>query len=57
MTEFNFELQERVHELIYESLIVFGFVGMGGRESLRHSPREAFYEALDEKNRIYRKVL
>jgi chemotaxis protein methyltransferase CheR len=57
MTDFNFELQERVHELIYESLIVFGVVGMGPRESLRHSPREAFYETLDEKYRLYRKVL
>ena len=56
MPDFNLELQERVHELIYDSLIVFGVIGMGCRESLRFSPREAFYEAVDEKNRIYRKV-
>jgi len=55
MPYFDLELQERVHELIYESLIIFGVVGLGKGESLRYSPREAFYEALDEG--IYRKVL
>jgi chemotaxis protein methyltransferase CheR len=57
MPHFNPELQERVHELIYESLAIFGVLGLGRRESLRYSPREVFYEALDEKNRIYRKAL
>jgi len=57
MPYFNPELQERVHELIYESLVVFGVAGLGRHEPLRYSPREAFYEALDEENRIYRKVL
>jgi chemotaxis protein methyltransferase CheR len=57
LSSFNLELQERVHELIYESLATFGVLGTGKRESLRYSPREAFYEVLDEKNRIYRKVL
>ncbi len=57
MDYFNRDLQERVHELIYDSLSVFGFVGLGRHESLRHSPHEAFYETLDEENRIYRKVM
>jgi chemotaxis protein methyltransferase CheR len=57
MPSFNPELQERVHELIYESLANFGVLGLGRRESLRYSPRESFYEPLDEKNRIYRKAL
>lgn len=55
MPYFNLELQERVHELIYESLVVFGVVGLGREESMRSSPREAFYETLGEG--IYRKVL
>lgn len=54
---FNPDLQERVHELIYESLGMFGVVGLGRRESLRSSPREAFFESLDEQHRLYRKVL
>jgi chemotaxis protein methyltransferase CheR len=57
LSAFNPELQERVHELIYESLANFGVLALGRRESLRYSPRESFYEALDEKNRIYRKAL
>jgi chemotaxis protein methyltransferase CheR len=57
MDYFNRDLQERVHELIYDSLTIFGFVGLGRRESLRYSPHEAFYETLDEENRIYRKVM
>ena len=57
LSSFNPELQERVHELIYESLAMFGVFGLGRRESLRYSPRESFYEAVDEKNRIYRKTL
>jgi chemotaxis protein methyltransferase CheR len=57
MVSFNPELQERVHELIYESLGMFGVIGLGRRESLKYSPREAFYQAIDEEYRIYRKVL
>jgi len=57
MIYFNQSLQERVHELIYESLNMFGVVGLGSRESLRLSPREAFYEVLDDQNRLYRKVM
>ncbi|HZS03239.1 MAG TPA: protein-glutamate O-methyltransferase CheR [Blastocatellia bacterium] len=57
MSHFNQPLQERVHELIYESLNMFGVLGLGGRESLRLSPREAFYEPLDNEHRLYRKVL
>lgn len=57
MAYFNPGLQERVHELIYDSLVMFGVVGLGRRASLRYSPREAFYEALVEENGIYRKIL
>jgi chemotaxis protein methyltransferase CheR len=57
MPSFKPELQERVHDLIYESLVMFGVYGTDQRGSLRHSPHEAFYETLDEKNRLYRKVL
>jgi chemotaxis protein methyltransferase CheR len=57
MSFFNPELQERVHELIYESLGMFGVVGLGRSESLKYSPREAFYQTLDEEYRIYQKVL
>ncbi|MEP7342534.1 MAG: CheR family methyltransferase [Acidobacteriota bacterium] len=57
MPYFNPELQDRVHELIYESLVMFGILGLGKGDSLRYSPREAFYETLDAESGIYRKAL
>jgi chemotaxis protein methyltransferase CheR len=56
MIYFNRTLQDRVHQLIYESLIMFGVLGLGNRESLRVTPREKCYDALDEQNRLYRKT-
>jgi len=56
MLSFDRSLQGRVHELIYESLGMFGVFALGSRESLRLSPREACYETLDAPNRLYRKV-
>jgi chemotaxis protein methyltransferase CheR len=51
---FNRTLQERVHRLLYESLIRFGFLGLGTKETVRFTPHEAHYQELPE--RIYRKV-
>ena len=51
---FNRTLQDRVHRLLYESLIRFGFLGLGTKETVRFTPHEAHYQELPE--RIYRKV-
>ena len=51
---FNRDLQERVHRLLYQSLIRFGFLGLGSKETARFTPHEAHYEELPE--RLYRKV-
>ena len=56
MIYFNKALQRRVHNLIYESLVMFGVFGVGNKESLRFTPREAEYDELDADNRLYRKV-
>ena len=40
MIYFNKELQARVHDLLHASLDVFGFLGIGRRESLRFMPHE-----------------
>ena len=56
MIYFNKALQERVHNLIYESLSMFGIFGLGNKESLRFTPRESFYEKLDSRDKLYRKV-
>ncbi|MBA2503930.1 MAG: protein-glutamate O-methyltransferase CheR [Pyrinomonadaceae bacterium] len=56
MIYFNKTLQKRVHNLIYESLVMFGVFGVGNKESLRFTPREKNYDVLDAGNRLYRKV-
>jgi chemotaxis protein methyltransferase CheR len=56
MIYFNKALQERVHNLIYESLSMFGVFGLGNKESLKFTPRADFYEKLDSRDKLYRKV-
>jgi chemotaxis protein methyltransferase CheR len=51
---FNRTLQDRVHRLLYDSLVRFGFLGLGLKETTRFTPHEAHYEELPE--RLYRRV-
>lgn len=53
---FNKDLQARVHNLLYNSLSMFGVFGLGNKESLKFTPRAALYEHLNETDRLYRKV-
>jgi chemotaxis protein methyltransferase CheR len=57
MIYFNKELQARVHNLLYDSLSMFGVFGLGNKESLKFTPRAAFYEHLNDKDKLYRKVM
>ena len=45
-----------MHDLIYESLTMFGVLGVGNKESLKFTPREESYDELDARDRLYRKV-
>jgi chemotaxis protein methyltransferase CheR len=56
MIYFDRSLQNRVHDLFYESLEMFGVLGLGHKESLRFTPREGFFEELEGQERLYRKV-
>src|SRR5688572_7432443 len=56
MIYFDRKLQERVHSLFYESLVPFGFLGLGSKESLRMSKYETCYEQVDEREKIYKRV-
>jgi chemotaxis protein methyltransferase CheR len=56
MIYFNQSLQQQVHGLLYRSLARLGVLGLGSKESLRFSPHEAAYEALDAHERLYRKM-
>jgi chemotaxis protein methyltransferase CheR len=56
MIYFDRDLQNRVHELFYNSLAMFGVLALGSKESLRFSSHEECYEALDPREKIYRRV-
>ncbi|XWK89575.1 MAG: protein-glutamate O-methyltransferase CheR [Phormidium sp.] len=53
---FNRTLQERVHQLLYESLRRFGILGLGKHETLRTTVHEKYYEELDSQEKIYRRI-
>jgi chemotaxis protein methyltransferase CheR len=56
MIYFNKDLQARVHNLLYDSLSMFGVFGLGNKESLKFTPRAQQYEHLDGGDKLYRKV-
>ncbi|MDQ3389426.1 MAG: protein-glutamate O-methyltransferase CheR, partial [Gemmatimonadota bacterium] len=57
MIYFDRSLQNRVHELFYESLPMYGILSLGSKESLKFSRYEDCYESLSPREKIYRKVL
>lgn len=56
MIYFNKQLQNDVHSLLYESLCMFGVLGLGTKESINFTRHADCYEELDFYNRFYRKV-
>jgi chemotaxis protein methyltransferase CheR len=56
MIYFDRTLQDRVHRLFYESLMTFGVLGLGHKESVRFSPHAGHFEELDPNEKLYRKV-
>jgi chemotaxis protein methyltransferase CheR len=56
MIYFDRTLQDRVHRLFYESLVNFGVLGLGHKESIRFSPYERRYEELDPYEKLYRRI-
>ncbi|WP_037577074.1 CheR family methyltransferase [Sporocytophaga myxococcoides] len=53
---FQKELQEKVLELFMDSLPVFGFLALGNKESLRFSKIEKYFQVIDQKEKIYRRI-
>lgn len=56
MIYFDRVLQQRVHQLFYDSLCTFGILGLGQQESLRLTPFESRYEELEKGNKLYRRL-
>ena len=57
MIYFDRDLQNRVHELFFQSLPVYGVLALGHKESLRFSRYEHSYEALDSREKIFRRIV
>jgi chemotaxis protein methyltransferase CheR len=53
---FGNPLQRRVHELFHNSLVNFGVLGLGHKETIRFTPLEECYEAIDSREKLYRRV-
>jgi chemotaxis protein methyltransferase CheR len=53
---FDKQLQARVLNLFYESLVMFGVLALGSKETLKFSPYESCFEQLDGREKVYRKV-
>jgi chemotaxis protein methyltransferase CheR len=56
MIYFDRALQNRVHELFYDSLERFGILALGHKESIRFTGLEDRYDPLDAQEKLYRKV-
>jgi chemotaxis protein methyltransferase CheR len=52
---FNETLRKRMHDLIHRSLVPFGILGIGKKESLRFAHCDDLYQELPSNVRLYRK--
>jgi chemotaxis protein methyltransferase CheR len=53
---FDKTLQNRVHSLFYDSLVMLGILALGSKESLKFSQYEPCYEKVSQNQKLYRKV-
>ena len=56
MIYFDRTLQDRVHQLAYDSLVHLGILVLGQKESIRFTHNESRYAELDADEKIYRKT-
>jgi chemotaxis protein methyltransferase CheR len=56
MIYFAKPLQQRVHNLLYDSLAMFGILGLGNKENIQFTPHERDYEQLHSGYKLYRRI-
>ena len=56
MIYFDRHLQNRVHDLFHESLLTYGYLGLGRSETTRFTSFENSYEPVVPRERLYRKI-
>lgn len=53
---FDKALQNKVHQLFYDSLGMFGFLGLGDRESILFTDTADCYEEISRHEKLYKKI-
>ncbi len=53
---FNKALQNKVHQLFYDSLGMFGVLCLGNKESINYTEFANFYDDISPSQKIYRKI-
>jgi chemotaxis protein methyltransferase CheR len=56
VTHFNRTLAYRAHQVIFESLVRLGYLGISAKETLRYTPHQHAYEELENTERFYRRL-
>lgn len=56
ITHFNRTLSYRAHQVIFESLIRLGYLGVSSKETLRYTPHERAYDEVEATERFYRRL-
>lgn len=56
MIYFDRALQDRVHDLFFNSLVRFGVLALGHKESIRFTAHADAYDELDAAEKLYRRV-
>ncbi len=56
MIYFDRDLQDHVHALFLDSLVPLGVLALGHKETVRHGRYAGHYEAIDDQERLYRRV-
>jgi chemotaxis protein methyltransferase CheR len=56
MIYFERPLQDRVHDLFFDSLVRFGVLALGHKESITFTPHAGAYEEIDTAEKIYQRV-
>lgn len=56
MIYFDRQLQNRAHRLFHESLSMFGVLALGSRESIIYNDYSDKYEAVDDTEKLYRRI-
>jgi len=56
LTQFNRSLAYRAHQVLYESIIRLGYLGLGEHETLRYTPHQRAYDELEGNEMFHRRV-